>query len=259
MIKICDKLIIENFPLVKACQTGGLIMINLDLSRLNPLELKVYQAIHAYAAEHPNLNITEAAFISECSISKVSKLSKKLGFTNFKQYMDFVYGRTPIEKASSSELERLRKFIDDFDSQLVIDFIDILDNYDKIILFGYGPSYLIAQYFEYKLRIFTNKTVMALTDELSVRSMVDNKTLLVVLTTTGSFKSFQNIFEVAKSKGGEVLVVAEEYNPSLINTCDKMFWLSKFPQPSEFQPHEKTRTAFLIFIEEVIHRLRNPH
>jgi len=98
-----------------------------------------------------------------------------------------------------------------------------------------------------------------LTDELSVRSMVDNKTLLVVLTTTGSFKSFQNIFEVAKAKGGEVLVVAEEYNPSLINTCDKMFWLSKFPQPSGFQPHEKTRTAFLIFIEEVIHRLRNPH
>lgn len=234
-------------------------MINLDLSRLNPLELKVYQAIHAYAAEHTNLNITEAARISECSISKVSKLSKKLGFANFKQYMDFVYGRTSIEKVSSSELERLKKFIDDFDSKLVTDFIEILDNYDKIILFGYGPSYLIAQYFEYKLRIFTNKTVIALTDELSVRSMVDNKTLLIVLTTTGTFKSFQNIFEIVKAKGGEVLVVSEEYNPSLILTCDKMFWLSKFPQPSEFQPHEKTRTAFLIFIEEVIDRLRRPH
>jgi len=233
-------------------------MINLDLSRLNPLELIIYQTIHTYASDHQNLKIKEAAEISQCSISKVSKLSKKLGFSNFKQYMDFVYGRTPVEKVSSSELDRLQKFIDDFDGQLVVDFIDILDNYDKIILFGYGPSYLVAQYFEYKLRIFTNKTVIALTDELSVRSMVDNKTLLVVLTTTGSFKSFQNIFEIVKSKGGEVLVVAEEYNPSLINTCDKMFWLSKFPQPSHLQPHEKSRTVFMIFIEEVIHRLRSP-
>jgi len=232
-------------------------MINLDLSRLNPLELSVYQAIHTYAKDHPDLKIREAAEISQCSISKVSKLSKKLGFSNFKQYMDFVYGRTPEKKKSSSELDRLKQFIEDFDMNLVDDFIEILNEYEKVILFGYGPSYLMAQYFEYKLRVCTNKTVIALSDELSVRSMVDSKTLLVVLTTTGSFKSFQSIFELSKSKGGEVLVVAEEYNPSLINTCDKMFWLSKFPQSSDLQPHEKTRTVFMIFIEEVIQRIRS--
>lgn len=232
-------------------------MINLDLSRLNPLELSVYQAIHTYAKDHPDLKIREAAEISQCSISKVSKLSKKLGFSNFKQYMDFVYGRIPEKKRSSSELDRLKQFIDDFDIQLVDDFIEILNKYEKVILFGYGPSYIMAQYFEYKLRVCTNKTVIALSDELSVRSMVDNKTLLVVLTTTGSFKSFQSIFELTKSKGGEVLVVAEEYNPSLINTCDKMFWLSKFQQSSELQPHEKSRTVFMIFIEEVIQRIRS--
>jgi DNA-binding MurR/RpiR family transcriptional regulator len=231
-------------------------MINLDLSRLNPLELTVYQAIHAYAKDHSDLKIREAAEISQCSISKVSKLSKKLGFDNFKQYMDFVYGRTPVEKKSSNELDRLKHFIDDFDLTMIDDFIEILNGYEKVILFGYGPSFLMAQYFEYKLRVCTNKTVLALTDELSVRSMVDNKTLLIVLTTTGSFKSFQNIFELAKTKGGEVLVVAEEYNPSLIKNCDKMFWLSKYPQSSDLQPHEKTRTVFMIFIEEVIYSLR---
>jgi len=231
-------------------------MINLDLSRLNPLELTVYQTIHAYAKDHKNLKIREAAEISQCSISKVSKLSKKLGFSNFKQYMDFVYGRKPIEIESSSELSRLKLFIEDFDLKLVDDFIEILNKYDKIILFGYGPSYLIAQYFEYKLRIATNKTVIALSDELSVSSLVANKTLLVVLTATGSFKSFQKIFELTKSKGGEVLVVAEEYNPSLINTCDKMFWLSKYPQDSSLLPHEKSRTVFMIYIEEIIRRLR---
>lgn len=232
-------------------------MINLDLSRLNPLELSVYHAIHTYAKDHPDLRIREAAEISQCSISKVSKLSKKLGFSNFKQYMDFVYGRTPEKKKSSSELDRLKQFIEDFDMNLVDDFIEILNEYEKVILFGYGPSYLMAQYFEYKLRVCTNKTVIALSDELSVRSMVDNKTLLVVLTTTGSFKSFQSIFELSKSKGGEVLVVAEEYNPSLINTCDKMFWLSRFPQSSDLLPHEKSRTVFMIFIEEVIQRIRS--
>lgn len=230
-------------------------MINLDLSRLNPLELTIYETIKTYTKSHPDLKIREAAEISACSISKVSKLSKKLGFDNFKQYMDFLYGRSLGQKRSSSELDRLKQFIESFDMSLVDDFIEMIADYDKIILFGYGPSFYIARYFEYKLRIFTNKVIIASSDDLSVRSMVDDKTLLVVLTATGSFRSFQDIFEITKSIGGEVLVIAEEYNPSLINTCDKMLWLSKFPQPASLLPHEKTRTVFMIFIEEVIRRL----
>jgi hypothetical protein len=51
------------------------------------------------------------------------------------------------------------------------------------------------------------------------------------------------------------LVIAEEYNSSLMGTCDRLFWLSKFHQPGDLDAHEKSRTVFFIFIEEVINRL----
>jgi DNA-binding MurR/RpiR family transcriptional regulator len=234
---------------------GGKCMINLDLSRLNPLELSIYRAIFAYAESNTDLNITKAAQIGACSISKISKLSKKLGFKNFKQYLDFIYGRELAVQPVSGELERLSKFIDDFDLKLVDDFITLMNKHEKIILFGYGPSFIVAQYFEYKLRIFSTKFVIALPDDLSVTTMVDDSTLLVIFTTTGTFRSFESVYKTAQSKGCEVLVVAEEYNPVLISVCDKMFWLSKFPQPSTLQPHEKSRAVFFIYIEEIIRKL----
>jgi DNA-binding MurR/RpiR family transcriptional regulator len=86
--------------------------------------------------------------------------------------------------------------------------------------------------------------------------MADNKTLLVIFTTTGTFKSFEDVYKSTKEKGCTVLVVSAEYNPSLVNSCDNLFWLSKYNQSDELLPHEKTRTVFFIFIEEVIQRLR---
>jgi len=85
--------------------------------------------------------------------------------------------------------------------------------------------------------------------------MADDKSLLVIFTATGSFKSFEDIYKNAKAKDCTVLVVSEEYNPSLVNACDNLFWLSKYNQSSDLKPHEKSRTIFFIFIEEVIRKL----
>ncbi len=230
-------------------------MINIDLSRLNPLEQEIYRKIQAYALEHADLKITQAAEMNNCSISKVSKFVKKLGFKNYKQYMDFLYGREMPSKKTSNELDRIQHFIADFDQSLVDEFMSLLNSHEKIILFGYGPSFIVATYFEYKLRIFTNKFVIAVPDELSIRTMVDDKTLVVIFTATGSFRSFESVYQSTKAKGSDVLVIAEEYNTSLMSTCDRLFWLSKFPQSPDLKPHEKSRTVFFLFIEEVIQRL----
>ncbi|HHW22016.1 MAG TPA: hypothetical protein GXX26_03915 [Clostridiaceae bacterium] len=49
----------------------------------------------------------------------------------------------------SSELERLKNFIDNFDAALVDQFAELVQAHEKIILFGYRPSFICAQYFEY--------------------------------------------------------------------------------------------------------------
>jgi len=81
-------------------------MINIDLSRLNPLEQEIYSKIKAYSVEHADLKITQVAEMSNCSISKISKFVKKLGFKNYKQYMDFLYGRDMPSKKTSMALDR---------------------------------------------------------------------------------------------------------------------------------------------------------
>ncbi len=230
-------------------------MINIDLNNLNPLEKEIYTILNQKALTIPNIKITQAADFCNCSISKISKVTKKLGFKNYKQFMSFLYGEEISVSFTSNELNRLKQFIDDFDPKLVDDFIDLINKHERIILFGYGPSYIVAQYFEYKLHTLTNKYSIAMQDVISVTNMADNKSLLVIFTATGSFKSFEDIYINAKEKGCTVLVISEEYNPSLVNSCDNLFWLSKYNQPSELKPYEKSRTIFFIFIEEIIQKL----
>jgi len=230
-------------------------MINIDFNKLNFLEHKIYNQLLECSKLHSDLKITQAAELCSCSVSKISKFVKKLGFSNYKQFMDFLYGKEISQKKASSELERIKHFIDDFDRSLVEDFIELLNKHERIILFGYGPSFICAQYFEYKLRISSNKFILTVGDEISLETMMDQSTLLVIFTTTGTFRSFEDIYNISKNKGGKVLMIAEEYNTTLFANCDRIFWLCKFPQPSELRPHEKSRTIFFIFIEEIIHRL----
>jgi len=230
-------------------------MININFSALNPLE----QHIHALLVEHSKLNlnikITDAATLCQCSVSKISKFVKKLGFENYKQYLDFLYGREIMTTQSSNELVRLQHFIDDFDATKVDELIALIESHDKIVLFGYGPSLICAQYFEYRLRTCTNKIIIAVADEISVASMTNESTLLILLTVTGTFHTFENIYKDSKQKGCEVAMIVEEYNTDLFSQCDQIFWLSKYPQPSHLLVYEKSRTIFFIFLEEVIQKL----
>ncbi|MFT4145798.1 MAG: SIS domain-containing protein [Mobilitalea sp.] len=230
-------------------------MININFSALNLLEQQIHKKLVESSKNLSTIKITEAADLCECSVSKISKFVKKLGFNNYKQYLDFLYGRELSSNHLSDELSRLRMFIDDFAEDKVDELMALIENHDKIVLFGYGPSLICAQYFEYRLRTSTNKLIIAATDEISVASMTNESTLLILLTATGTFHTFENIYNASKEKGCEVVILVEEYNSDLIHQCDKVFWLSQYPQPDNLLPYEKSRTIFFIFLEEVIQKL----
>lgn len=230
-------------------------MININFNALNPLELEIHKILSAHSKTVETIRITRAAELCGCSVSKISKFSKKLGFSNYKQYIDFLYGKELKGNGRSSELVRIRNFVDDFDRQKVDEMIDLISGHDKIVLFGYGPSLLCAQYFEYRLRTCTNKAILAVPDGLSVASMTDENSLLLIFTVTGSFQSFEGIYRDTKEKGCEVAIIVEEYNSALFSQCDKIFMLAKEPQSGDLLPYEKSRTIFFIFMEEVIQEL----
>jgi len=230
-------------------------MLNINFSKLNPLEQEIHQKLQTFSKDQPTIKITQAADYCGCSVSKISKFVKKLGFTSYKQYLDFLYGREMARSSHSGELSRIRKFIDGFDDNKVEELLTLIEGHDKIVLFGYGPSLICAQYFEYRLRTTTNKVIIAVADEVSVASMTDEDSLLILLTVTGTFHTFEDIYHSTKEKGCEVAMVVEEYNTELFSQCDKIFWLSEHQQPNHLKPYEKSRTVFFIFLEEVIQKL----
>ncbi len=230
------------------------IVITVDLSVLNALEKEIYETLLAQRESHDSLRIAEAAELCGCSISKISKFVKKLGFQNFKQYRDFLYGKRVERNKATSELQRVGHFIESFDETLVDDLHSLIESHDKIILFGYGPSFLCAQYFEYRFRNCSDKVTMALSDEAAIEKMADASTLVIIITETGRFQSFEAVYRGAKERGSDVVIVVEEYNTELFDQCDHIFWLSASPQPGHLKAFEKSRTLFFIFLEEIVQR-----
>ena len=82
--------------------------------------------------------------------------------------------------------------------------------------------------------------------------MTNASSLLILITVTGKFHTFENIYTASKAKGCNIAIVVEEYNTELFHQCDRIFCLSEFNQPSYLKPYEKSRTVFFIFFEEVI-------
>lgn len=231
-------------------------MFKISFEKLNPLEREIHAVLSERSSLTNNIRITEAAELCGCSASKISKMTNKLGFKNYRQYLDFLYGRETRKAAQSSELNRIETFINEFEHSLVDDMVDLINSKSKIVLLGYGPSYLCAQYIEYRLKTCASKVAIATSDELMVNSIADNNTLLMIFTVTGSFKSFKDVHQQTKAKGAEVAIVLEEHNLSLIKQFDNIFCLTKSTQPYDLKPYEKNRTAIFIFMEEVVQKLR---
>lgn len=230
-------------------------MFNIDETKLNALERSVLDALAAYARDHEPPVIVDAARVCGCSVSQVSKAIRKAGFVGYKPFIRYLYYGEAPEQPALPEIERLKLVLAEFDSALVDEMADLIRSHEKIVLFGYGPSYLCAQYFEYKLQFCTGGFISSPQDEASVVRLLDAKTLLVILTTTGQFRSFETLLGAAKERGVDAVVVTEEFNPGLMSGCERYFVLSRHNQSGALRPHEKTRTVFFIFLEQVVQKI----
>jgi DNA-binding MurR/RpiR family transcriptional regulator len=231
-------------------------MFNVDTTRLNPLGRRIVDELVAHSRQHPSFTITEAAEICGCSISQVSRAIRKAGFSGYKSFIQVLYAGEQPREPALDELERLKRVIEEFDVSAADEFASLIGEHERIILFGYGPSLISAQYFEYKLRFCSGAFVTTAPDEESARSLLEQASLLVIFTATGQYRPFGSLAQEASAKGADVVVVSEEFNPELLGICKRYFVLTRHVQPDTLKPHEKTRTVFFIFLEEVIQRIQ---
>lgn len=232
-------------------------MLNINLNQLNPLESSIHQKLCEVMKTNDQLKILEAAEYCGVSPSKISKLARKLGFENFKQYKQYISGEQLVskKKSFSSELKRIQDYIEHFDHKIVDTFVEMLEHYDKIVLFGLGPSFICVEYFAYKLNLVLEKNVFATHSNTFAQHLVDEDTLFIVFSVTGKFTSFDTLLKTVKSHGADVLLILEEYNRSVAIEAENIIYLTKSTQNEDLLPYEKTRTIFFIFIEEVFSKL----
>lgn len=228
-------------------------MYIINKNSLNSLEKNIYSVLCAEIRQNSTLTVTEAASICDCSPSKISKFVQKLGFKNYKEYSQFISGK--LFSIIPDEKERIKKFLDSFNPEIVEQFIKYFQKFDKIILFGYGPSFIAGQYFEYKLRSISDVLVWAVPNEASITNLLAKNTLLIIFSITGQFKSFQTLYENVVSQNGKVIFITEEFNIDFMILYDFIVILSDYIQDPALLPHQKTRTTFFTFIEAVTSRI----
>ncbi|WP_316633896.1 SIS domain-containing protein [uncultured Flavobacterium sp.] len=229
-------------------------VVNKDL--LNSLEKNIYSILIKEIKQNNTLSIIDAASICGCSPSKISKFVQKLGFKNYKEYLAFISGNAFT--VIPNENERLNKFLDNFNSEIIEHFAAYLQKFEKIILFGYGPSFIAGQYFEYKLRNLLEIPICAVAHETSINDLLSKNNLVIIFSVTGQFKSFKELYENVILKNSKVAFILEEGRTEFLETYDYTITLSNYLQNPELLPHEKTRTTFFAFIEAVIKQLETP-
>ncbi|SNR39067.1 MurR/RpiR family transcriptional regulator [Flavobacterium sp. ov086] len=228
-------------------------MYIINKESLNALERSIFSILIKEIKQNDTLSITDAALVCNCSPSKISKFVQKLGFKSYKEYLAFVSGRSST--VIPNENERLNKFLENFNSAISNDFAAYLQKFEKIILFGYGPSFIAGQYFEYKLRNLLEVPIWAVAHETSINDLLSKNNLVIIFSVTGQFKSFNELYENVISKNSKVAFILEEGCTEFLETYDYTIALSNFIQSPELMPHEKTRTTFFAFIEAVIKQL----
>ena len=230
--------------------------MKIQLDRLNDLEIKIHNRLIKESQSQPNLTITEAAKLTEVSPSKISKLVKKMGFSGYKEYFRFLTGKELIkQKKLNSEFARIQNFMENFDESSVDYLADLIQQSEKILLFGYGPTNFCMEYFEYKLNFTLNKNVIRVSQPSLIPDLLTENSLLLIFSVAGKFASFDPLFEEAKKHHAKSLLVMEEMNTNLSLDPSEIIFLTKSHQDEQLKSHEKTRTILLMYIEEVVRKL----
>nr|WP_275578062.1 MurR/RpiR family transcriptional regulator [Enterococcus xiangfangensis] len=226
------------------------------MDRMNDLEIRIHNHLAEESQNKPNLTITEAAKLTGVSPSKISKLVKKIGFSGYKEYFRFLTGKELVkQKKINSEFARIQNFMDNFDDSSVDYLASLIQKSEKILLFGYGPTNVCMEYFEYKLNFTLNKNVIRVGHPSLIPNLLTEDSLLLIFSVSGKFANFNPLLEEAKEHHAKSLLVMEELNTDLALDTSEIIFLTKFHQNEQLRSHEKTRTIFMIYIEEVIRKL----
>lgn len=226
----------------------------MKLDKLNTLEKSIHEILTREIKNNNKLKIVDAALLCDVSPSKISKFITKLGFANYKQYRLYITGDQINYK--SSELVRIKSYINTFNYKKVEKLATIINQSERILLHGIGPSLICVDYFAYRLQLNTKHNIQTSSDYFYLENNLYRNSLLIIYTTTGTFSSFENLITLCKKKHAKYIIICEEHNEIAYVENKNIIYLTNDNQENKQLAFEKTRTLWFIYIEEVISYLK---
>lgn len=224
-------------------------------TKLSKTEYSISEKINEHTSEVIGMSISELAFFCDVSPSKITKYSKKLGFTGYKELQFFLTRNTERSYTKTTSLEYQREKIMDFfmsfDENKLQEFMNKIQSSDKVYLYGRGPSLKVNEYFVPRLRVATNKNIISNYDEylfdIDLAKDEPNK-LMIILTISGKTKKIHEIIDYCRKRKIETIVISAYSNHILERDAD--LYINLLSKKEQFDRRIiRGRTMFFLYLE----------
>ncbi len=223
---------------------------------LTATEIEISDIISEHLDEVPTLTITKLAELCSVSPSKITKYAKRLGFNGYKEFQyQLKNDRYKTEDKGSSfeyQKEKILQFFDSFSISKMESLKSLIFGSEKIYLFGRGPSLKVCEYYEPRLRVATNKNIVANYDEylfdLDMQGTEGEQKLMIVLTVSGKSQKVREVLQTAKNRGMKTVCMSAYYNQRLETESD--LYINLLDRKEIFDKSLiRGRTLFYIYLE----------
>lgn len=239
--------------------------MRINTVKLSPLEEQLYNNIFYNTQKVNEKNIFQIADICGVSPSKISKFVRKIGFSNYKDFREFLQDQTnettPKKKQScltSNEIARIQDFCNNLSEKVVKNTIKQLTHYNKVVFYGEGYTYRCLNYFISRFRRVTEKDFIATDDKHLFQAELNRNSLAVLVSVSGTYYDISKMADMAKEKKSDVFVIIEERRPEVNHPENlNILYLTNTTQRIQVEegPFTKSRSLFFVFFEIIIQEL----
>ncbi len=230
---------------------------------LTATEIQISDMISENTELVTTMTITELAKLCNVSPSKITKYAKRLGFNGYKEFiyqMKHDYFNTEDKGTTFDyQKEKIELFFQSFDPKKFQLLKKMMFQSEKIYLFGRGPSLKVCEYYEPRLRVATNKNIVANYDEylfdLDVAhddtegALADNENkLMIVFTVSGKSSRVHEVLDTAKRRGMKTVCISAYASRRLDESSDLHINLVNRKEMFD-KSLIRGRTLFYIYLE----------
>ncbi len=225
-------------------------------ARLTTTEHDVVLHVLEHLDKNQEVSIREIASSCFTSMTTVTRASKKLGYSGFREMVYALKTRTADQDQSIISSNELRASLT-YDAEHLARFYDLLDRKELIGLKGEGYSHLISEYMQHKLlgRGYPAVEQDYLYSDQFATMMHDHLSLMIIVSKSGRTPAAVHAAQECVARGIPVAAFVGNTNNPIVDLADMLF-LVEDDQPldnSNSRPGSFTGCCILAF-ERILYK-----